>query len=73
MKSVIVILIGVVLLVGGGYVLLEGGHITTQRQVLDVGGVKISAEQQSPIEPWAAGIALVAGTALIIAGFTRKI
>lgn len=67
------ILVGVILLVGGGYVLLEGGYITTQRQVLDVGGVKISAEQRSQIEPWAAGIALVAGTALVIAGFTKKI
>lgn len=73
MKSVIVILVGVVLLVGGGYVLLEGGHITTQRQVLELGGVQISAEEKSNIEPWAAGIALVAGTALILVGFTKKL
>jgi len=72
-KSVIVILVGVVLLVGGGYVLLEGGHITTRRQVLEVGGVQLTAQQSNRIEPWAAGIALVAGTALILVGFTRKI
>jgi hypothetical protein len=72
-KSVIVILVGVVLLVGGGYVLLEGGHITTQRQVLEVGGVQISAEQKNKVEPWAAGVALVAGTALVLVGFTRKL
>ena len=67
------ILVGVLLLVGGGYVLLEGGHITTQRQVFDVGGVKLSAEQKRPIKPWVAGIALIAGTAFVLVGFTRKL
>ncbi|MEX2182641.1 MAG: hypothetical protein WD771_11415 [Gemmatimonadaceae bacterium] len=73
MKSLLVVLVGVALLVGGGYVLLRGGHITTQRQVLDVGGVRVSAEQRNAIAPWMAGIALVAGTGLVLVGLTRKL
>lgn len=72
MRSLLFTIVGVVLLAGGGYVLLEGGHVTTRRQVLNVGGVEISAEQRHPIEPWAAGAALVVGTVLVGVGLTRK-
>lgn len=73
MKSPLLVIIGIALLLGGGYVLLEGGYITTRRQVVELGGVQISAEQKNAIAPWAAGLALVAGTALVIAGLTRRL
>lgn len=73
MKSVLIVLVGIVLLGGGAYVLLEGGQFTTQRQVLDVGGVQVSAEQTNAVKPWVAGIALVAGTTLVLAGLAKRI
>lgn len=72
MKSSLMTIIGIALLIGGGFVLFEGGYITTRRQVVDVGGLRVSAEQKNRVEPWMAGLALVAGTALTIHGLTRK-
>ena len=72
MKNLWIVIIGVALLAGGGYALIEGGYFTTRRQVIELGGVRVSAEQKNAIEPWMAGIALVAGTGLLIVGMTRK-
>lgn len=72
MKSSMLVIIGATLLLGGGYVLLKGGHITTRRQVMEVGGMSISTEQNNAIEPWVAGVALVAGTVLVLFGLTKK-
>ena len=63
---------GILLVLGGAYALLEGGVVTSRRDVIDVGGLKVSTEQQRPIRPWVAGAALVLGGALIVAGVTRK-
>lgn len=72
MKSSLMTIVGVALLIGGAFALVEGGYINTRRQVADIGGLHVSAEQRTRIEPWMAGIALIAGTALTIGGFTRK-
>jgi hypothetical protein len=72
MKNMWLVIVGVALLAGGGYALIEGGYFTTRRQVIELGGVRVSAEQKNAIEPWMAGIALVAGTGLLIVGLTRK-
>lgn len=62
---------GVVLVLGGGYVLLEGGAFTSRETVLDVGSLSVSAEERHPIPPWLAGIAVAVGAFLLIGGFTR--
>lgn len=72
MKSSLMVLFGLALIIGGSFVLVEGGYISTRRQVLDVGGIRVSAEQKSEIASWMAGLALVIGTALTIGGVTRK-
>jgi hypothetical protein len=72
-KSSLLVLIGAVLILGGGYVLVEGGYITSRKQVVDFGGLQVTATERNRIEPWMAGIALIAGTALVIGGLTRKV
>lgn len=72
MKPALVLLAGVLLLVGGAYALLEGGYLSTRREVLDVGGVRIVAEQRDAIAPWAAGLALVIGTSLVVVAATKR-
>lgn len=66
------VILGIALLVVGAYVLVEGGYVTTRRDVIDVGALKISAEERHPIRPWVAGLALVAGTALVASVVIRK-
>lgn len=72
MKSSLMVLIGLAFIIGGGLVLVEGGYITTRRQVFDLGALQVSAEQRGTIEPWVAGLALVVGTGLTMVGLTRK-
>ena len=59
---------GLLFLLIGAFVLLRGASVTTQRDVLEVGEVKITADEQRAIPPWAGGIAIAAGVALLVAG-----
>ncbi len=72
MKSSLTVLIGLALIIVGGLVLVEGGYVTTRRQVFDLGALQVSAEQRNTIEPWMAGLALVVGAGLTVVGLTRK-
>lgn len=65
-------LVGIILIAVGGYFLFTGGSITTRRDVVDVGPLKVSAEEKHPIRPWAAGLALLGGVALVVAGVRHK-
>jgi hypothetical protein len=66
------ILAGILILGLGAFLLLRGGSITTRRQVLKVGDVKVTADEQQSIPPWVGGVAMVAGVALIIAGAQKR-
>lgn len=63
---------GIALIVLGAFLFVRGGSFTTRRDVLDVGGLKVSAEEQRPIQPWIAGLAVIAGVALVATGVRRK-
>ena len=65
-------LAGIALIVAGAFVLINGGSFTSRRSVLNVGGLKVSAEEQHPIRPWVAGLALLGGIALLVPGVRRK-
>lgn len=66
------VIAGIVLIVAGGFLLWQGGSLTTRRDVLKVGDVRITAEEQHPIQPWAAGLAIAAGIGFIALGARRK-
>jgi drug/metabolite transporter (DMT)-like permease len=57
---------GVVLLFAGAAILVWGGNFTTRRDVLEVGGLTVVAEEQRPIAPWVAVAVLVSGLALMV-------
>ncbi|MEP7344026.1 MAG: hypothetical protein ABI877_02105 [Gemmatimonadaceae bacterium] len=63
---------GIVLVIAGAFVLINGGTFTSRREVLNVGGLKVSAEEQHPIRPWVAGLAVLAGVVLVVNGVRRK-
>jgi drug/metabolite transporter (DMT)-like permease len=66
------VMLGIALIVVGAVVYLRGGSFTTRREVLKVGDVSVSAEERSPIAPWAAGLAVLAGIVLVTTGVRRK-
>lgn len=66
------LLIGLVVLLASGYFLIEGGGLTTRRDVIAIGDLKVSAETQHPVRPWMAGVGLALGGTLILVGATRK-
>lgn len=63
---------GIVLLGLGGFVLLRGANVTTRRDVVEVGDVKLTASESRSIPPWAGGVALVAGLALVAVGVQKR-
>lgn len=63
---------GIALIVIGLFVLIRGGTFTTRHNVLEVGDLKVSANERESIPPWAAGIAIAAGAVLLFSGARRK-
>jgi cell division protein FtsX len=63
---------GIVLCALGAFVLLRGASFASQRNVLSVGDLQITAEERQTVPPWAGGVALVAGVALIVVGARRR-
>ena len=64
-------LAGIALILLGGF-LLFGGRFTSSRNVLEIGDVKVSAQEEHPVSPWIAAVALIGGFALAIDGLRRK-
>jgi hypothetical protein len=66
------IIIGGLIILLGAFVLLRGANFTSRRDVLKVGDVKITADEQQTVPPWAGAAAIVAGVAIIVAGSRRR-
>ena len=62
------LLAGIVLLGLGAFILLRGASFTSRKDVLEVGDVKVTADQKQAVPPWLGWVAVVAGTALLVAG-----
>jgi len=67
----ILVVLGALLIVAGGYVFINGGSFSSRRDVLRMGDVSVTAEQKRPIQPWIAVVAVVAGVALVGVGLRR--
>ena len=65
-------IVGVLLILAGAFVFLNGGSFTSRRDVVKLGDLKITAEEQHPIQPWVAGLAILGGVALVVVGVRRK-
>ncbi len=66
------IVIGALLVFGGGYALFEGGTFTSREEVINVGGLRVSAERRHPILPWMAWAGVAVGGVLVVSGLMRK-
>jgi hypothetical protein len=63
---------GIVLIILGAFVLLRGASFTTKRDVLKVGDVKVTADEQQTIPPWAGVLGIVAGAGLLVTGAKKR-
>lgn len=64
------VMLGTALIVVGGTVFLRGLSAPKSPEV--VGGLPSSAQGPNPIVPWATGLAVLAGLALVTTGTRRK-
>jgi hypothetical protein len=65
-------LVGIVLLALGAFILFRGLTYKSRDEVLKVGDLKASVEEQRAVPTWVGGVALVAGIALLAAGMKRR-
>ena len=56
----------------GAFILLKGLSYGSQRSVMRVGDLQVSAESQRVVPTWVGWIAIVGGAALIGAGVRRR-
>lgn len=60
--------LGALLALAGGYILVQGFSITTDRDVMKVGPLEATVKEQRRVPPWLGGVGVAAGLVLIIAG-----
>jgi len=66
------IIIGILLLLGGGFILGKGLTYSKKRAGLKIGSFETSFKTRETVPPWAGGIIAAGGLALLISGLTRK-
>jgi len=66
------VIVGIVIAALAAFVLIRGGSFTSQRDVLKVGDVRITADERQSIPPWVGGAGLLVGVALIVAGVRKR-
>ncbi|MBK6494261.1 MAG: hypothetical protein IPG05_04030 [Gemmatimonadetes bacterium] len=65
-------LAGIALICVGAFLLIRGGTFTTRRDVLEVGDVKLTADEKQTIPPWVGGVAIIAGVVVVAAGMRKN-
>ena len=61
-------ILGAVLILAGGYILARGLSYTSKENVVDLGGLRISAEERHAVPTWAGGLVAIAGLVLVVSG-----
>lgn len=67
-----IMIAGVVLLGLGAFLLIRGGSFTTRRDVLQVGEVKVTADQKQSLPSWAGWVVVTVGFGCLMAGNRQK-
>jgi uncharacterized membrane protein len=63
---------GIVLVVLGSLIVFRGLSYGSQRNVMRVGDLQVSAEEQRVIPAWVGGVAIVGGVLLAAGGARRR-
>jgi drug/metabolite transporter (DMT)-like permease len=65
-------ILGIALIAVGAFLFFRGGSFTTRKDVIKIGDLKVSADEEHPIAPWVAGVAVLAGAVLVVTGVRSK-
>ena len=68
----VISIIGIVLVLAGGWVTINGGSFTTREKVVEVGDLAITADRERPIPLWAGIGAMLLGAGMIVAGLQKR-
>ncbi len=63
---------GIVLAVLGAVIVFKGLSYGSQRSVMRVGDLQVSAEEQRAIPVWVGGVAIVGGVLLVVGAGVRR-
>ncbi len=63
---------GIVVAVLGAFIVFRGLSYGSQRNVMRVGDLQVSAEEQRVIPTWVGGVAIVGGVLLVAASVRRR-
>lgn len=66
------VLLGLFLLVIGGFLFYQGGALTTREKVVEVGDVRVTAPEKHSVPLWIAGAAVVVGLGFTAAGVQHR-
>ena len=64
-------IVGILLMLGGAYVLLKGFSYTSEKHEIDLGPIQGSVEEKKSVPTWVGVVALAGGTALLVSGMRK--
>ena len=66
------VLIGAAMILVGGFILARGVSYTRRTDVVNLGAVRVSADEKKAIPPWIGGVIALAGLAVVFTGGRRN-
>ena len=60
-------IVGAAMVLLGGFILARGLTYSSKSDVVDLGPLRVSAEEKKPVPPWIGGVVAVIGLALVFA------
>jgi uncharacterized membrane protein len=61
-------LLGILLMAAGAFLLFRGASYSSRENLVEIGGVEVTAERERPVPAWVGAVVAVVGLGLVVAG-----